>query len=718
MRLHPGAAPPHRKNVVRLLKKSPSIGRLKPVMSPFAKRSSIRTKLLLAFAILLTAWLAVSISQGITLYFSQQASSAMLRSQAILVGAYDVEKQMLDAETGLRGFIISGEPEFLAPYHSATNGFSSAYHDLLAKLDNRPAEMALLDKARESYRTWQDQVAEPMIAARRDTPVAASKAALDVQDKLVDLELALRPPVVESDVDGVLDDIRTDLHRVVIAAPDENTTTLARRGIQGVDALLKANNVSLATTERLNVIDILDQLTDSVLAGQRRLDAMIANGEGKDEVDAFRDALHKITNREEQELARRAEANQHIKGLSWLGPLLGLILAIVLAQRLSNRARDSLNRINDAAGRLAAGDLDARVISESRDEIGELAERFNTMAELVQKRSREADQLTDMSEMLQGCADTAEAFRLFSRLAQALFPRVSGALYMISPSRDDAVMMASWGDRAPLRSGNFAPEDCWALRLGKIHEADATERVHCEHFVDKARESLCIPLHAYGETLGLLTVVAPPESSGYFQEHTHRRAFKVAIAEHLSLALANLRLRESLRNQSVRDPLTGLFNRRYLEETLHREISRADRHQQPLSVIAFDVDHFKRYNDTYGHEGGDAVLTSLGSLLLHEFRTDDVACRSGGEEFILVLPNANLEQAQQRADALRRRVAEMSVKRDDIALDSVTVSMGVATYPQHGKTGRKLLRAADRALYRAKEEGRNRVIMADGPNGD
>lgn len=689
-------------------------------MFRFTKRPSIRTKLLLAFAIPLMVWLAVSIGQGMMLYFSQQASGSIQRSQNILVATYDVEKQMLDAETGLRGFVITSDPRFLSPYQSAQEQFASAYRNLQAKLKNRPAELAQLEKAHKIYLEWQTQVAQPMIDARRVTPVTASQAALAVQDRLVDLELALKPPVSDTEVDGILDDIRTDLHRILIVTPDGNVTTLARRGIDAVDAMLKASSLDEMNALRYAVFDNLDQVTDLVLTGQHRLDAMIADGEGKAEVDAFRAALSKLTGLEQQELAQRAETNARIlrlgKTLSWTGPLVGLILVIVLAERLSNRARNRLDSITQAASRLAAGDMNARVASQRRDEIGELAACFNAMAELVQQRSRESDQLTDMSEMLQGCADTAEAFRLFSRVAQALFPRVSGALYMISPSRDDAVMMASWGDRAITRGGNFSPHDCWALRLGKAHESDNTERVHCDHFTDKTCNSLCIPLHAYGETLGLLSMVATEDYESQFQEGSHRRAFKIAVAEHLSLALANLRLRESLRNQSVRDPLTGLFNRRYLEETLHREISRADRHQQPLSVIAFDVDHFKRYNDTYGHEGGDAVLTALGSMLLHEFRTDDVACRSGGEEFILVLPNADLEQARQRAEALRERVAGMPVRRDEIALESVTVSVGVAAYPTHGRTGRELLRSADRALYRAKEEGRDRVILAE--NGD
>ncbi len=168
-----------------------------------------------------------------------------------------------------------------------------------------------------------------------------------------------------------------------------------------------------------------------------------------------------------------------------------------------------------------------------------------------------------------------------------------------------------------------------------------------------------------------------------------------------------------LRDQSVRDHLTGLFNRRYLEETLERELARSARERRPLGLIMLDIDHFKDFNDALGHAAGDALLEALGALLRAHVRGSDVVCRYGGEEFLLVLPDASGAIAAQRAEQLRDDVSRMRVAHGDQDLGSVTVSLGVAVFPEHGPTGDAVLKAADAALYRAKDEGRDRVVVAD-----
>jgi len=167
--------------------------------------------------------------------------------------------------------------------------------------------------------------------------------------------------------------------------------------------------------------------------------------------------------------------------------------------------------------------------------------------------------------------------------------------------------------------------------------------------------------------------------------------------------------REALRTQAIRDPLTGLFNRRYMGESLERELRRAEHGGQPVSLVMLDVDHFKTFNDVSGHQAGDAILTRVGSLLQARTRREDIACRYGGEEFLLILPGAPLEAARRRADELRQSVREMTAEHRGRVLSRITVSAGVACFPQHGITADELLRAADTALYRAKELGRDRV---------
>jgi diguanylate cyclase (GGDEF)-like protein len=192
------------------------------------------------------------------------------------------------------------------------------------------------------------------------------------------------------------------------------------------------------------------------------------------------------------------------------------------------------------------------------------------------------------------------------------------------------------------------------------------------------------------------------------------RAVKAA-AEQVGLALGNLRLMETLRGQSIRDSLTGLYNRRYLEESLAREIDRARRRGIPVAVLMLDVDHFKRFNDTHGHEAGDAVLANVGEVLKRLSRGEDVACRYGGEEFVLVLPECPTDVASRRAEEIREAVRQLPLRVRGDSIEGITVSIGVAGFPDHGDDGPTVVAAADAALYRAKAEGRDRVVTANRP---
>jgi diguanylate cyclase (GGDEF)-like protein len=191
-----------------------------------------------------------------------------------------------------------------------------------------------------------------------------------------------------------------------------------------------------------------------------------------------------------------------------------------------------------------------------------------------------------------------------------------------------------------------------------------------------------------------------------------QRVLAVAISERVALSLSNLRLREELRAHSIRDALTGLFNRRFMEESLSREVARAGRRGEALAVAMIDLDGFKRFNDLYGHEAGDEVLRAFGEFLRGRTRGSDVACRYGGEEFALILPGATLDDAAARAEEIRRQAKLLHVRLGDRSLGPVTLSVGVAALPDHGLSPGDLLRAADHALYEAKTSGRDRVVVA------
>jgi diguanylate cyclase (GGDEF)-like protein len=211
-----------------------------------------------------------------------------------------------------------------------------------------------------------------------------------------------------------------------------------------------------------------------------------------------------------------------------------------------------------------------------------------------------------------------------------------------------------------------------------------------------------------GKVLGLLYLSSP--EPGRLTDTKQKLA--ATVAEHLTLAISNLKLRETLKHESIHDPLTGLFNRRYMEESLKREIFRAHRQEQSVGLIMIDIDHFKQFNDTFGHEAGDKVLRELASFLQSNIRTSDIACRYGGEELLLILPDASLADTQHRAEQLRQGVKQLQVEYHHQLLNRITISLGVACFPEEGLTGEAIIQAADMALYHAKKLGRDRVAVA------
>jgi diguanylate cyclase (GGDEF)-like protein len=221
---------------------------------------------------------------------------------------------------------------------------------------------------------------------------------------------------------------------------------------------------------------------------------------------------------------------------------------------------------------------------------------------------------------------------------------------------------------------------------------------------------------AQGASLGVLLLRRPAiteANAGMIPPPgVSRKELAVTVAGHIALALANLRLRESLRTQSIRDALTGLYNRRYLSEALEREIRRAARTSRQLAVILLDVDNFKGLNDSCGHEAGDAFLRQLGSLLQQRVREEDVACRYGGDEFVIVLTETSLETARKRARQLRDSIKTLTIPHRGQFLTPPTVSLGAALYPDHGASGDELIRAADDALYKAKARGRDCLVVS------
>ncbi|WP_052452169.1 sensor domain-containing diguanylate cyclase [Noviherbaspirillum autotrophicum] len=389
--------------------------------------------------------------------------------------------------------------------------------------------------------------------------------------------------------------------------------------------------------------------------------------------------------------------------------LLVLWIAWVGSHRLVVRKMQSLIRVSD---RIRNGDFGARSgVARTRDEVGLLASAIDSMAQSIQSRvaelQRHGDELRELKEMndaLQACMTQDEVLAIVRQFALRLFPDQPGMLYLMHPSGDHLEAKTRWGD--PAAMNEFLPQDCWAVRRGKMYRVEAGgDQPRCHHVQDPPPGNyVCVPLMVQGEMLGLLHL-----ENDKIGNRSREQPMVQAAAEHTALTLANLRLRDTLHAQAMRDGLTGLFNRRFMEESLSREMRNARRTKSPVAIVMIDIDHFKRFNDTFGHAAGDTLLREVGKMLQRQMRGGDLACRYGGEEFTIILPATSLHNAADLAEKLRDSARHLRVTMDGQALGQITISLGVACFPEHGDTWEAVLHAADIALMQAKHT-RNRTI--------
>lgn len=355
----------------------------------------------------------------------------------------------------------------------------------------------------------------------------------------------------------------------------------------------------------------------------------------------------------------------------------------------------------------------ARDITERKkweDALKDANQKLEEWVHELEQRTYEMTLLSEMGDILRACMNTKEVYEVIVKVAQEIFPVQGGALYVLGPSRNIVESVAEWGDTTGLES-TFTPDQCWALRRGRIHWVEDTDTgLLCKHLHKHVPSGyLCVPMMAQSEAVGILHLTQPEET----QIPEAKQKLAMAMAEHVAMALSNLRLHETLRNQSIRDQLTGLFNRSFMEESLELELRRAVRSQEELSVIMLSLDNFQEYVEKHGMDTGDSFLKEIGTLLQSKIRKGDIACRYSGQAFVLILPQTSIEVTRQRAEALRELIhtSERNTPGDqDLPL---TASMGLAVFPGHGQTVEALLRSAEAALNRARGDGGNMVVVAN-----
>ncbi|HEY5210599.1 MAG TPA: diguanylate cyclase [Stellaceae bacterium] len=559
-------------------------------------------------------------------------------SRESLAQTEDVLAILINAETGQRGYLLTGLDRYLVPYQDALGDLPEATRKLNAAAVN---------------------------------------------------STQLRPRIARLD-------------RLSQAKMDELRKTIAVRRNQGLDAAQKT----------------------------------IAGDAGKELMDAARTTAGEIEAILQAEIDRKSTDVRRMHKWLFASLVIGSLViafAILIINLLIVRSIEQpLNALREGIARIAAGDLTHDIVVRGRDELNRLAQAFNAMtADLraerfnreraetevvrtetalkargleLEQRARTIDLLGRMANRLPSCTDEREFIEVVRRYVPQIFPGLPGALYALSNSQTVLRRIVDWNDPAG-STPEFSPLECWGLRRGQPHViADVTTDVVCAHVhPEQLTGYRCVPLVAQGETVGLL----------FLEERQGRVAvderYLQVMTETVASSLVNLRLRERLRNQSIRDPLTGLFNRRYLEESLELECARADRAKQPLSVVMVDIDHFKRFNDEFGHDAGDVVLKNVGELLRHMLRQGDVACRYGGEEFLLVLLGTSAQEAFNVCERIRAATLKLEVAHRGQPLGKITMSFGIATFPAAGDTPAAIITAADQALYAAKAGGRDRV---------
>jgi diguanylate cyclase (GGDEF)-like protein/PAS domain S-box-containing protein len=338
-------------------------------------------------------------------------------------------------------------------------------------------------------------------------------------------------------------------------------------------------------------------------------------------------------------------------------------------------------------------------------------DRLLALVNELQWRDKQMQIMNRMNELLQSCLTQDEAYRVITLCAAELFPEHNGSLAILPKKNENLKVVARWGAEVIMDSSFFL-DDCWALRLGQIHEVtDLEAGLLCNHFKHPPQGGyFCLPLMVQGEMLGVLSLIDNTIKRG---EHPPGlKQLAITVGETIKLSLSNLKLRDELRQQAIQDPLTGLFNRRYLDETLSRDLNRAQRLNSHLCIVMLDIDGFKHFNDSFGHGPGDTLLREFAIVLREHLRKSDISCRYGGDEFVLVMPDSSIIDTQERVEQIRVLLKRIQKKHlGTQALGLITISAGIASMPEHGTTQGELLRAADEALYSAKKAGRDRIVI-------
>lgn len=594
---------------------------------------SLSSKGLLVVGLPIFIFISVGLLTEYALRQTQQLERLVHDAYEVQLELQDLHTLVLDAGSGVRDYLLTGQTDTLERYFDAKDALPQAFETLSTRLQSEPEQLERLGRVREQI----EEEVEALGTLLEYSPLPRSDAPAAVDNLILTSQLVMESLGTQFDI-----------------LNDEQGATIALREVEKSESERRYYSV-LALSLLFGTAGGLLGMRLFALGVTRRVLYLSENAE---------------------QLAKGQPAPHQTSSNDEIGQL---STALNRASTLLRARETELTQANDAI----------------RLKFDELTQRHHEVILLNRLASR-----------LQSASNVEACFELLQESVTSLCPDTSGGLYLFHKGQNLYKHALSWGD---LSSQNeFAPHDCLVKQGGQHYiYGSAFEHTYCSHLsTPYPKMSLCCTLSAQDTPLGILSL------SGGAALADNTRTIIGAMADRFSLAIVNLRLRDSLVQQAIRDPLTGLYNRRYLEDTLEREMRRAKRGAQSLSILIADIDHFKRINDTYGHKAGDEVLKAFGRLLSATFRTQDIPCRYGGEEFVMVLPETDLVDARRRAQELAEQVRRLRLPISGRSLNSLSTSIGVATYPEHGRTPQLLLSSADNAMYEAKDEGRDRVVTA------
>ena len=663
------------------------------------RSASLTARLGIAFGFPLVALTVAMVANGLALGRAVDDNQWLLQRERVLQLVNDYSSEVLTLQSAKRAFTLTSDPRFVETAFDSLEDIRELRRKLGRATLATDAEAQMLANAEAAFQNWLNAVVLPHLAARESLPVPVVVEVANLRElALLTLLQALSSRNTEetaAQVNALA--LRIDKLLGSQGMPDDRRAELAR--VRSMLAPLAENGVtSPEDTAALEagVRKLLD-VTRDYASQDLRMRRSIVDHDESVPIDALRAQLEELIAHERSHLVarqREMQAVQHtLRIVSWFGPLFGLALLVGAILRIGKQMRFSLGEINNAARALENGQLDSRARGDGAREFSELTANFNRMAETIQRRHDESTMLMQLSETLQTCENVQQAIAIVRRLGPRLFSDADGgSMFIACEQTAELEMVASWGTGTECTVSRFNRYECWALRLGRAHENKPAHANRCEHLGPLPCASICLPLRAYGDTFGLIIVhfEKEPLQMSVIDSGT-RRQFYAAAVDRISLALANIRMRTSLREQAIRDSVTGLYNRRYLQEILEQEVRHADRHKLPIGIMVVSIANLQAYKHRFGKQVSEQMLKEVAHFLADFFRAEDTAFRFDEDVFVALLTETRREDAARKANLLRREIALLADRQPSAPLPGISVD--VVSYPADGGDTEAVLRS-------------------------